>query len=392
MRIAFFSDAYHPRVSGQVFSMDEFCRSLKERGHEICIVCPAYPGRMNSQPNLFRTIRVPSGSGLVSKEDRLALPWREKEALLELDRFDPQVVHIQTEFSIGAMGRRYCRNRGMPILSTCHTHYELYMKAYLPLLPIGFGSLVVRAWLRAVYANDNLIITPSRCIRDVMTSYGIDKEYAIIPNGVDDRVFHPSPAEAGEFRKDLAARHPGFDKGPLIVYVGRISQEKNLGLLAEAMVFVFDKNPEARLLLVGGGPKKAEFQQIFGAHGHEDRIAWIDYMQRAKLPAIYSAADIVVFPSKTENQSLVTLEAMLCGAPAVGVNRMGTAEIMEGDIGGLLAEDDPADFAEKILRLLVDPALRAEKAAQALDHAKQWTIGTSCDRLEEVYRRLFGLG
>ncbi|MCX7027013.1 MAG: glycosyltransferase, partial [Spirochaetes bacterium] len=91
MRIAFFSDAYHPRVSGQVTSIDEFCKILVARGHEVRIVCPAYPAtKSKNEPDPFPSIRVPSGSGLVSDEDRLAFPWQARQALRELDHFDPQ--------------------------------------------------------------------------------------------------------------------------------------------------------------------------------------------------------------------------------------------------------------------------------------------------------------
>jgi len=231
MRIAIFSDAYHPRVSGQVASMDEFCKSLSERGHEVCIVCPAYPPeRMKRVKDLFYTIRVPSGSALVSEDDRLAIPWKEGEAMRELDAFDPQAVHVQTEFSLGAMGRRYCRKRGIPIVSTCHTFYEMYIHWYLPLLPNVAARPLVKAWLRSVYANDTLIITPTNRIKDVMQSYGIDKEFAVIPTGVDERVFKPMPQESGEYRARLEEGLHGDGPRKLLVYVGRISQGKNLGL------------------------------------------------------------------------------------------------------------------------------------------------------------------
>lgn len=391
MRIAIFSDAYHPRVSGLVSSIDEFCKGLTKRGHEVRIVCPSYPpSRLNGQPDPFQTIRVASSSAFVSAEDRLAIPWREHEALLELDKFDPQAVHIQTEFSIGILGRKYCRNRGMPVLSTCHTHYEMYMKGYLPLLPEDIGKLAARIWLRSVYAHDDLVITPSRHIRDVMLGYGIQHEYVVIPTGVDETLFFPHPEEAEEFKRKLAVRHAGFGEGPLLVYIGRIGQEKNLTLLADAMVRIVGEAPDTNLLMVGDGPRKAELRQAFRQRGLEEHVAWLGFLPRSRLPAIYSAADIFVFPSKTETQGLVTIEAMLCGTPVVGMNIMGTAEILQGDVGGLLTEDNPLDFAKKVLHLLRDPALRAAKSAEALRHAQRYTIGNSCDQMEQLYTRIFG--
>ncbi len=391
MRIAFFSDAYHPRVSGQVVSMDEFCTTLTERGHEVCIVCPAYPPeRMQGRKDLFYTIRVPSGSALVSEDDRLAIPWKTSEALRELDEFKPQAVHVQTEFSIGTLGRRYCRQRGIPILSTCHTFYEMYIHWYLPLLPSFTSRPLVKSWLRSVYSNDALIITPTNRIRDVMMGYGIDKEYAVIPTGVDERLFKPCKAEGQRYRQELEGRHPSLRSSTLLLYVGRISQEKNLELLADAMVIMLAREPNIHLLIVGDGPKRTEIHHAFHRRGLKDVVTWAGLMPREELPVIYSAADVFVFPSVTETQGLVTIEAMLCGAPVVGINQMGTGEIMAGDKGGFLADNNPEDFADKVCMLLADPELRAKKSREAMDHARRWTIGHACDEMEKIYNRIFG--
>jgi len=390
VRIAFFADAYHPRISGQVTSLDEFCKGLTERGHEVRIVCPEYPAeRMEGHTDLFPTIRVPSGTAIVSKDDRLGQPWRGYYAMKALKAFNPQVVHIQTEFSIGAMGRRYARRHGFPILSTCHTHYEMYMKGYFPLLPEFISRSGARTWLRNIYANDDVIIAPTQIIRDVMQSYGIDSHYEVIPTGVNEEVFQPRPAEAAAFRRSLAESEPGFDKGCLIVYVGRIGKEKNLDLLAQAMVSIVREAPDTRLLIVGDGPRKEELQGTFQNLGLSGHVAWRGFMDRDTLPVVYTAADLFVFPSKTEAQGLVTIEAMLCGTPVVGVNMMGSAEILKGDIGGFLAEDNSEDYAAKTLALIRDPALRVAKAAEARDHAKNWTMSRSCDVMDSLYKRLF---
>ena len=390
MRIALFSDAYHPRVSGLVSSIDEFSRSLVHRGHQVCIVCPSYPDREMEgvRPN-FHTIRVPSGTAIIGTSDRLAKPWREHEAVRRLDRFAPDIVHMQTEFSIGMFGRRYARRRGLTVISTCHTMWEMYMKGYLPWLTEEGGRRVARLWLRTIYSRDDLIIAPTRQIRDVMIGYGIEREYTIIPTGVDERTFHPRPEQARRFRAEFVQKYPGFHPdAPLVLYAGRIGDEKNLDLLVRAFARVEGALPAARLLIVGEGNTRAQLHQEFRTLGLQDKVAWMDFQPREKLPVIYSAADVFAFPSMTETQGLVTVEAMLCGTPVVGVNRMGSAEILAGDTGGYLTENDASAFADRLLSLLRDPALRAAKAAEARAHAHQWSISHACDRLERLYRRV----
>ncbi len=389
MRIAFFADAYRPRVSGLVSSIDEFCTELTARGHDVCIVCPSYPAsRMAGVVEPFLTIRVPSTSGMVSREDRLALTWPEGEVLDQVDAFNPDIVHIQTEFSLGNLGRRYCRSRGLPVLSTCHTHYEMYMKSYFSLIPEKVARKSARLFIRRTYSRDDFIITPSQEIRRVLESYGIDRNFVVIPTGVNDAFFKPGPEAAAAFKASLERDFPRAGAGPLLLYIGRIGEEKNLPMLMDAFEMVLAEVPEARLLLVGDGPWRAEGEAAGRARGLGDRLIWKGYMSRDLLPAVYSAADLFTFPSATETQGLVTIEAMLCGTPVVGVNRMGTAEIMAGDKGGLLAEDEAADFARKVVALLKDPVLRAAKREEALAHARQWSIAHACTRLEALYRSL----
>jgi glycosyltransferase involved in cell wall biosynthesis len=172
------------------------------------------------------------------------------------------------------------------------------------------------------------------------------------------------------------------------LYIGRIGKEKNIDLLASALPEIFGKDPLARLLVVGEGPHKTELQDSIQERGLADKVVWMNYQPRSMLPAIYSAADVFTFPSKTETQGLVTIEALLCGTPVVGVNEMGTAEILEGNKGGFLTEDTPSDYAEKVLQLIQNPELRAAKAAEGLAHAQAWTTVKACRQMETLYHSM----
>ena len=388
MRVAFFSDAYRPRVSGLVSSLDEFSQGLRERGHEVLIVCPSYPPeRMRGIVDPPHVLRVPSGTAIVSKEDRLAQPWKLKGAIKAIRAFDPEIVHVQTEFSIGSLGRLYCRNHGLPIVSTCHTHYESYMASYVPFLPGEIGRTAARVWLRSIYSRDDFVAVPSLKIADLLRSYGVDKDFAVLPTGVDERVFKPEPEAARALRAELARKHPRLASGPLAVYAGRVGHEKNIRILVDAMRIVSREIPEASLLVVGEGPARAELRNEAHRRGIGDKVFATGYVDRSILPAYYSMADIFVFPSVTETQGLVTIEAMLCGTPVVGVAEMGTGDIMEDDKGGLLASNDAASFADKMIRLLKDPELRARKSAEARLHAVHWSLGNSVSKLEALYER-----
>uniref|UniRef100_A0A7C3IG96 Glycosyltransferase family 4 protein n=1 Tax=Gracilinema caldarium TaxID=215591 RepID=A0A7C3IG96_9SPIR len=388
MKIVFFSDAYRPRVNGVVSSMDEFAKKLQKRGHEVLIVCPSYPeldelGLEEPIP----TLRIPSLPAVVSSEDRVAQLWYEPEVFRQLDAFSPDVVHVQTEFSIGTMGRRYCKKRGYPVISTCHTHWEMYISNYLHFLPPRFNQYIARTLMRKVYNNDTLVIVPSRQIEAVLRRYGVEREMVWIPNGIDNSFFYPQPDGANKLRYDLAEKYPALAEGPILLFVGRLGHEKNVRLLLEAFMRVHKEIPNANLVFVGNGPVLGELKSRTHEAGLDPFVHFTGYVHRNELPLYYAMATIFTFPSVTETQGLVTIEAMLCGTPVVGVNRMGTAEVMAGEKGGLLAENSASSVAEKILKLLKDPELLKLKKQEALAQGNLWTIENSCTILENLYRR-----
>ena len=389
MNIVFFADAYRPRINGVVSSMDEFAKNLQQRGHSVLIVCPSYPelDEMHYDEPV-PTLRVPSFPAVVSSEDRLAKLWYEPEVFRQIDVFNPDVVHVQTEFSIGSMGRRYCRKRKLPIVSTCHTHYELYISNYIHVLPPFIGPFVARTLMRTIFNGDSVIIVPSRQIKAVLQRYGITQEMVWIPNGVDNSVFYPQPQAAAELRAKLALQYPSLADSPILLFAGRIGHEKNVHLLLDAFISVHKKIPSASLVYIGNGPALEDLKKRINETGLDSFVHCPGYVPRQELPLYYSMATLFTFPSVSETQGLVTIEAMLCGTPVVGVNEMGTAEVMEGEKGGLLAENSAASFAEKILLLLENPDLLAQKKQEALAQGSLWTIENSCSALETLYRRI----
>lgn len=389
MKIVFFSDAYRPRVNGVVSSMDEFAKNLQKRGHQVLIVCPSYSelDDMGGTDESIPTLRVPSLPALVTNEDRLAKMWYEPDIFKQIDAFHPDVVHVQTEFSIGGMGRRYCRKRGYPIISTCHTHYEMYINNYLYFLPGYVGRHIARTLMRQVFNRDSIIIVPSRQIEAVLRRYGVQREMIWIPNGVDNSIFYPQPEGAVELRKKLAQQHPSLSDGPILLFAGRLGYEKNVLLLLDAFIAVHREVPSAHLIFVGNGPVMDDLRNRVHKADLDAFVHFTGYVPRGELPLYYSMATLFTFPSVTETQGLVTIEAMLCGTPVVGVNEMGTAEVMAGEKGGLLADNSASSVAEKILLLLKNPLLLEQKKQEALAQGKVWTIENSCSILEDLYWR-----
>ncbi len=387
MKIVYFTDSYWPRVNGVTVSIQTFADALRRRGHEIRIVCPDYPELENrfGQVDESEIIRLPSISSFFSKEDRFSNPLQLHDILPRLDEFNPDVVHVQTEFSFGEMGRRYCRMRGYPIVSTCHTHWEQYFEHYMQGVPSRLAKLVARTIMRYSLRKDSRIIVPSHQIAQVLRGYGINREMTVIPTGLDASFFASDPARDARVREKLTARFPRLASGKLLLFVGRIGQEKNVAFLFDVLRRVHERYGDASLLLVGDGPFRPALEKHAELMGLGDSCLFTGYLPREDLPSIYSMADLFVFASKTETQGLVTIESMLCGTPVVAIGEMGTADMMDGDNGGFMVKDDMGEFVARTLELLGDEALHARKAAEARVYAQRWTVEGVTDRLLAVY-------
>lgn len=389
MRILYFTDTYWPRVNGVTVSVQTFADALRRRGHQVRIVCPQYPKDQVSVgcPDEDNVIRLPSVSSFFSKEDRISNPLLLREILPQLDDFDPDVVHMHTEFSIGAMGRHYCRSRGYPIVSTCHTHWEQYFEHYIPGLPSRFARAIARTIIRTAYRNDSLIIVPSSHIADVLRKYAFPAEFSVIPTGIDASYFSPDAVRDARVRRNLVERFPRLANGPILLFVGRVGQEKNVAFLFDVMKRVNAERPDASLVLVGDGPYRAALQKRSAEMGLRDCCFFTGYMPREELPSIYALADVFMFPSKTETQGLVTIEAMLCGTPVVAIGEMGTVDVMGGDNGGFMVPDDVGIFSDRVLDLLNDVNLRAAKKDEALAYSRNWTVDGMVEKLLAHYER-----
>lgn len=386
MRIVYFTDAYWPRINGVTVSVQTFADALKRRGHEVLIVCPEYPKAAGITPEIeYGIIRIPSVRSFFSAEDRVSNPLAIQAVGRELDAFEPDIIHVQTEFSFGAMGRLYAKARGYPVISTCHTHWEQYFEHYMAGTPSRFSRAIARTIMRTAYRSDNVIILPSAQIGEVLKRYGIKKEFYIIPTGIDARTFSPDSARDDRVRRYLVDRFPSLSSGPILLFVGRVGQEKNIGFLFDVLTGVRHRHPQASLLIVGDGPYRQALMKQAEAAGLGAWCCFTGYLPREDLPSVYAIADVFTFPSKTETQGLVTIESMLCGTPVVAIGEMGTADVMGGDNGGFMVQDDPALFTDRVLRLIEDSKLREEKSAEAIEYAQRWTVEGMTDKLLAVY-------
>lgn len=377
MRIGFFTCNASPLLNGLAVSIQQFALHLRRLGHRVYIFAPRYPGRQEAEPDTYRfpSLRVPT-------HHRYALPI--PAAAVGLRRLIPrlglQVIHVHHPFLVGPYARRLARRLRVPCVFTYHTLYEHYAH-YLPVV----SSLAARVAEARSYAFANqadLVIAPTSGVRQRLLTHGVTSPIEVIPTGIE-------PPEEPEESKTQIRRCLGVpEDGQVLLYVGRLAREKNLELLLRAVRAAVRGAPNLTLLVVGEGDEERSLQRLATHLEIADRVHFVGPVPHQAVGCWYRAADLFVFPSVSETQGLVVLEAMAYGLPVLAIRSVGTSDFIVDGVSGALANDAENDFVQRLLTLLRDGASLHRYAEQGRARAMQMTAEASAVRLLEAYERL----
>jgi glycosyltransferase involved in cell wall biosynthesis len=384
MKILMISDVYFPRVNGVSTSIHTFRRELGALGIETRLVAPAYPAPFADEQGVER---IPSSRVPLDPEDRRmhARPIRALAASLGQEGFD--LVHVQTPFVAHYLGLELARRFGIPAIETYHTFFEEYLFHYVPFLPRAWLRAAARRFSRVQGNSVQALVVPSTPMREVLGGYGVTTPMHVIPTGIPLADF--GGGDGARFRARLGI--PAAT--PLLLFVGRVAHEKNIGFLLRALRIALQQVPALEMVIAGEGPAEPSLRRETTALGLGDRVHFVGYLDRkGALPDCYAAADAFVFASRTETQGLVLLEAMAVGLPVISTAVMGTRDIVGPRRGALVPEDDEISFAGEIVRLLRDAPLRESLSREARACAREWQADTQARRLAALYAEVIAAG
>ena len=292
-------------------------------------------------------------------------------------------LHIHHPFISGSLAQPYCRRRGIPVVFTNHTRYDLYAQAYLPGMPEVVGERALTTYLPAFCRSCDLVISPSAGMREVMVRYGVDVPIEVVPNGVDLQPFRQpiQPINRSEF---------GY--GPddvILVYAGRLGPEKNLPFLLRSFAGTAQAYDHVALFLVGDGPERDNLQDRVRHMGLTKRVHFTGMLPYTDVPGYLVMADAFVTASVTEVHPLSVIEAMATGLPVLGIKSPGIGDtIQDGKTGFLVQEEDLASFTAKMVRMVVDHDERRKMGVAARQASETYAIENTVETMLEHYRRV----
>ncbi|MFE2126569.1 glycosyltransferase family 4 protein [Streptomyces amritsarensis] len=234
---------------------------------------------------------------------------------------------------------------------------------------------------RVARAAAAVIVLTEQQARFVEESYRVPPARVhVVPNGVGPEFFRPAPAPAAA--PVVAATETATPRPLRLLYVGRLSAQKNIARLLDAISLAASP---LRLRIVGGGELDADLRARAAALGLGERVEFTGPLYDEDLLAAYADADVFVLPSDREGMPLAALEAMAAALPVLATDVPGNTELLHGV--GLLAAPDPASLAAAVDRLASDPALRGRLAGRSAERARRHTWEEVTRQVELVYRK-----
>lgn len=325
MKIVLVTDAWHPQVNGVVTTLVELVRQVQAMGHVVVVIHPAQ----------FRTWACPGYPGI-----DLAL-WPGRRLSRMIREAQPDAIHIATEGPLGWAARRHCLRHGLPFTTAFHTKFPDILHAALR-VPLSWGY----AWFRRFHRPSRAVLVPTMGVLQMLEQRGF-QQLRKWTHGVDTRQFAFAPEPLSSSPLGVLAR-------PVSLFVGRVSYEKNISAF-------LDLDVPGSKVVCGVGPLEESLRSRY------PNVHWLGVLPRAELARVYAAADVFVFPSRSDTFGLVMLEAMASGTPVAAFPVDGPLQVVGLDRTAGSLQDDLAQAWHEALRL---PRLQARLRAEQFGWAR----------------------
>lgn len=396
MKIAIFTETFLPQVNGVVRTLEKIVKHLEKKGHEVKLFAIGDGEEFYSNTEVVRLEGVPFSFykelyivkpedkflGKLTENDISQTPIAALQALIPskhskveavLEKFKPDLIHLATPVTLGAIGVYYVEKLKLPCLSTFHTD----LAAYAPMYQVPYMEEFVNAATKMIYSRTDRILAPSRSSQKQLRKLGL-KNIGVFGRGVDHELFHSSKAN-----KAVLANYGLSPEKTTLAYVGRLAEEKSIPELIHSFKALKKQGKDIQVLIIGEGPARPSLENLLS---DSQDYAFTGLKKGEELAELFASADIFAFPSKTETFGQVVQEAMASGLPVVGYHSPGVRDLVRDSFTGFLADDQ--DGFTRAIEKLLDSELRAKMSKNARDFAETRSWETILDGLISEYEKL----
>ena len=390
MKIGIFTDTYNPVTSGVVTSINMIEQEMKKRGHQVYVFTTSKSIQPNENQTLYMLNSIPL---LIAKQykNRVAT-FYSREIAKQIKELNLDIVHTQSEFSLGAFGKIISRKYDIPFIHTYHTMWEDYVHYITPIKGRNiYLKRLVRKFSRRFLRKAECVITPSnKTAKYLKYKCNVkNKPIYVIPTGIDIKPFSKSNftlEEKNKLKESLGIK----PEEKVILFLGRVATEKSIDVIMNVMPSIFNEYPNCKFLIVGDGPSKKDLQEQAKELNIRDKVIFTGKIPYNDVPKYYNLGDVIVNASLTETQGLTFIEAMAAGIPVVAKYAPNLSEYIKNGKNGILVKKN-TDFKNYILKLFNDEKMANSLVSNGYQTAKEYSIEQFGDKLEMLYTEIIKL-
>lgn len=385
MRIGIFTETYTPYISGLVTSEVMLKNALEKQGHEVYVVTAnleSFKYEYNEKEKVLKIPGVPTGI----YDSRLTSIYP-IQAVNKIKSWKLDVIHSQTEFAIGTFARIIAKQYNIPLVHTYHTMYEDYIH-YITKGYFKKSSKKLVEYFTKFYCDTTateLIVPTTKTYKLFKEKYEFEKNIHIIPTGIEVERFYEEnidQKEVNNLRKTLNLSKKDF----VILFVGRLAEEKNVEFLINAQKKLVEKNKNIKLIIVGDGPDKEKYEELSKTLGIEKNIIFTGKAAWGDIPYYYHVSTVFATASKTETQGLTIIEAMASSIVPICMRDEAFISMVTEELNGLFFETEE-EYISHIERLYNNKNDLIKIGKQARIQAEHYSSKNYAERVLEVYNR-----
>ncbi len=385
MRIGIFTETYTPYISGLVTSEVMLKHALEKQGHEVYVVTANIESFKYEYDEKERVLKIPGlPTGIYDSRLTSIYPVR---AVKKIKSWKLDVIHSQTEFAVGTFARIIAKQYNIPLVHTYHTMYEDYIH-YVTKGYFKKSTKKLLEYFTKFYCDTTateLIVPTTKTYKLFTEKYKFEKNIHIIPTGIEvDRFFEENinKEEVQNLRKRLDLSKKDF----VILFVGRLAEEKNVEFLINSQKNLNKKYKNIKLIIVGDGPDKEKYEKLSNSLGLSNNIIFTGKAAWGDMPYYYHVSDVFATASKTETQGLTIIEAMASQVVPVCMRDEAFQSMVTEELNGLFFVTNE-EYETEIKRLYQNPKELKRFDKQARIQAEHYSSKNYADRVLEVYQR-----
>jgi len=378
MNIGIFTDTYYPQVSGVVTSTMILRNELISLGHSVTIITVTHPD-VEEQEGIMR---LPSLPFFLLPSQRVGMIYSRK-IMNKIKKLDLDIIHTQTEFSIGLFGRIVAKRLDIPVVHTYHTMYEDYIHYVSRGIMLKPASQFAKKVSKLYCRDCSAIIVPTIKVKDALQHYGLQRHIDVIPTGVNIEPFKRSNYNAQLIKDEKKSF--GINENELVIlFIGRIAKEKSIDVIINSMKELTKKVKNCKLLIVGDGPERENLEDLTRNLGIEKYVVFTGEKPWAEIGKYYQMGDVFVGASLTETQGLTFTEAMAAQIPVVAKYDKNLDGLIEDKVNGRIFYKDE-DLAEILFEVLMDKGEHTLIVKNAYDGIESLSSKCFGENVEKVY-------